>query len=209
MATNGGLSKRVSGTVPETACVIPAHSHNDPVLRPGIASVCVPGSAGGGGERPAFFTRSRLLNRCGQPLPHGTNLRARMFCLVVVALTGCASGPSGNGTQAPYWERDVVGPAPVAPIPLAVPLARELVFVPPAPSVPTNQPAETWISLSRWCKANGLAAPFLVGQAPAIAYALSTPGGGLVLHPGSQVAYWDGLDVRVGVAPQMMSGQPD
>ena len=208
MATDGGLSKRVSGTVPETACVIPAHSHNDPVLEPGKTSVCVPGPAGDGGERPAFFTRSSLLNRSGRPLPHGTNLGVWMFYLLVVALAGCATGPGGNGTQASNWERDVVVPAPVAPIALAVPLAPVPVITPPAPSIPTNQPAETWISLSRWCKANGLAAPSLVGQAPAIAYALSTPGGGLVLHPGSQVAYWDGLDVRLGFAPQMMSGQP-
>jgi N-acetylmuramoyl-L-alanine amidase len=47
-----------------------------------------------------------------------------------------------------------------------------------------------------------------VGQAPAPAYALSTPGGGLVLRAGSQVAYWDGLDVRLGFAPQMMGGRP-
>src|ERR1035441_4777651 len=167
MGTGGGLGKRVSRTLPETACVIPAHSHNAPVLEPGKASVCVPGLAGDGGERPAFFTRSRLLSRSGCPSPHGTNLDTWMFCLLVVALAGCATGPAGDGTQALNWERDVVVPAPVAPIALAVPLAPEPVIIPPAPSVPTNLPAETWISLSRWCKANGLAAPFLVGQAPA------------------------------------------
>src|ERR1035437_8280629 len=139
----------------------PAHSHNAPVLEPGKASVCVPCPAGDGGERPAFFTRSSLLNRSGRPSPHGTNLGVWMFCLLVVALAGCATGPGGNGTQASNWERDVEIPAPVPPIALAVPLAPEPVITPPAPSVPTNQPAETWISLSRWCKANGLAAPFL------------------------------------------------
>ena len=131
-----------------------------------------------------------------------------MCCLLVAVLAGCATGPAGNETQALNWERDGVVAAPAAPIALAVPLAPEPVITPPAPSLPTNQPAETWISLSRWCKVNGLAAPCLVGQPPATAYALSTPGGGLVLRPGSQVAYWDGLDVRLGFAPQMMSGQP-
>jgi N-acetylmuramoyl-L-alanine amidase len=71
-----------------------------------------------------------------------------------------------------------------------------------------NQPAETWIPLSRWCQANGLAAPCLVGQEPAPAYALSTSGGVFVVRAGSQVSYWDGLEVRLGFAPQMINGQP-
>jgi N-acetylmuramoyl-L-alanine amidase len=37
---------------------------------------------------------------------------------------------------------------------------------------------------------------------------LSTTGGAFVFHTGSQVAYWDGLEVRLGFAPQMMDGQP-
>src|ERR1035437_2318859 len=113
MGTGSGLGKRVSGTLPETACIITAHSHNAPVLEPGKASVCVPGPAGDGGERPAFFTRSSLLNRSGRPSPHGTNLGVWMFCLLVVALAGCATAPGGNGAQASNWERDVEIPAPV------------------------------------------------------------------------------------------------
>jgi N-acetylmuramoyl-L-alanine amidase len=100
----------------------------------------------------------------------------------------------------------VTAPAiPVAPI---TPPPPAPVLGPLAPSVPTNPPPETWIPLSRWCKANGLAAPCQMGQGRAPAYALSTPGGGLVLRAGSQVAYWDGLDVRLGFAPQMLGGQP-
>ena len=95
--------------------------------------------------------------------------------------------------------------APVAPV---APPAPAPVPAPPAPAAPTNQPAETWIPLSRWCKANGLAAPCPVGPAPAPAYALSTPSGVLVLRAGSQVAHWDGLELRLGFAPQMMNGQP-
>ena len=133
-----------------------------------------------------------------------------MFSLLVVVLAGCATGPRENGTQAPNWEREDMVAAPVTPVaPVAPPApAPAPALAPPAPSAPTNQPAETWIPLSRWCKANGLAAPCLVGQAPTPAYALSTPGGCLVLRVGSQVTYWDGLDVRLGFAPQMMNGQP-
>jgi N-acetylmuramoyl-L-alanine amidase len=47
-----------------------------------------------------------------------------------------------------------------------------------------------------------------VGQAPAATYAMSTTGGVFVVRAGSLVAHWDGLDVRLGFAPQMISGQP-
>jgi len=79
---------------------------------------------------------------------------------------------------------------------------------PPAAAAPTNQPAETWIPLSRWCKANGLVAPCLVGQAPPPSYALGTSSGVFVVRVGSRVAHWDGLEVRLGFAPQMVGGQP-
>ena len=49
--------------------------------------------------------------------------------------------------------------------------------------------------------------PSRSGPGPSPGYALSTPGGGLVLRPGSHSAYWDGLEVRLGFAPQMMGGQ--
>ena len=137
------------------------------------------------------------------------NLSGWSLCLLAVALAGCATGPAGSETQALNWQREDVATAPPeAPAAPAAPPAPAPVVAAPAPLVPTNQPVETWIPLSRWCKANALAAPCLVGQGPAPAFALSTPSGGLILRMGSQVAYWDGLDVRLGFAPQMMNGQP-
>jgi N-acetylmuramoyl-L-alanine amidase len=40
------------------------------------------------------------------------------------------------------------------------------------------------------------------------AYALSMTGGVFVLRVGSLVAHWDGLEVRLGFAPQIINGQP-
>ena len=131
-----------------------------------------------------------------------------MFGLLVVVLAGCATGPRENATQAQNWEREDVVTAPMAPAAPVAPPPPTPVLAPPAPSAATPQPAETWIPLSRWCKANGLAAPCLAGQAPTPTYALTTSGGVLVLRAGSQIALWDGVEVRLGFAPQMMSGQP-
>jgi len=126
----------------------------------------------------------------------------------MVLLAGCATGPKENTAQAPNWEGEGVVTAPIAVEVPILPPAPAPVVVPPAPAAPSNQPAETWVPLSRWCKANDLPAPCLVGPAPMPAYALSMTGGVFVLRVGSRVAHWDGLEVRLGFAPQMMSGQP-
>ena len=72
----------------------------------------------------------------------------------------------------------------------------------------TNQTVETWVPLGRWCRANGLTAPCPLTTAPAPGYALSTTNGVFVLRAGSQVAHWDGLEVRLAFAPQITGGQP-
>ncbi len=77
----------------------------------------------------------------------------------------------------------------------------------PAPA-PTNEVAETWVPLPRWCKANGLAAPCQVGLIPSPAYALNTTNGVVVLRIGMQLAHWDGVQFWLGFAPQMREGQP-
>jgi N-acetylmuramoyl-L-alanine amidase len=134
---------------------------------------------------------------------------AWISCLLAVVLAGCATGPRENGTQAPNWEGVDVVTAPATPFaPAAPPAPAPVLAAPLAPSASPTQPAATWIPLNRWCQANGFTAPCLVGQAPAPAYALSTPSGVFVVRAGSQVAYWDGLDVRLGFAPQMVNGQP-
>jgi N-acetylmuramoyl-L-alanine amidase len=65
-----------------------------------------------------------------------------------------------------------------------------------------------WVPLERWCKTHGTALPRQVAVAPSPTYALSTPGGALLVRAGSQAAHWDGVEVRLGFAPQMMDGRP-
>lgn len=121
-------------------------------------------------------------------------------------LAGCATHPHKHGAQVPDWQSNHLTPAPAPAAPAAPPAPVPA----PAPELPlaaTNQPAETWIPLQRWCKANDLAAPYSLGAAPSARCALSTPGGVLVLWAGSQSVYWDGLEIRLGFAPQVLGGQ--
>ncbi|HTL18876.1 MAG TPA: N-acetylmuramoyl-L-alanine amidase [Patescibacteria group bacterium] len=43
---------------------------------------------------------------------------------------------------------------------------------------------------------------------PAAAYTVQTTNGALVLQVGSQVSRWDGVELRLGFAPQLIDGQP-
>ena len=72
----------------------------------------------------------------------------------------------------------------------------------------TNPPTETWVALGRWCRSNGLTAPCPLATALAPSYVLSTTNGVFMLRVGSLVAHWDGLEVRMAFAPQLMDRQP-
>lgn len=102
-------------------------------------------------------------------------------------------------------------------------VATAVESVPPEPAIaapaaapPTaSQPAqnagrtrETWIALARWSHTAGLPAPLHLADGPPAAYALQLPEGSLVLHAGSLLARWNGLELHLGFAPQMIGGQP-
>ena len=132
--------------------------------------------------------------------------------LLILLLAGCVSGPQkASDEDSARWPVPTppvatVAPAPptVAPPPPIVAPAPAPILAPPA----TNQFTEAWVPLSRWCQANGLSAPcpLMNGQAPGCA--LSTTSGVFVVHAGSQIAYWNGSEVRLAFAPQIMGGQP-
>jgi N-acetylmuramoyl-L-alanine amidase len=134
-------------------------------------------------------------------------LSATTLCLLVFLLAGCATDARRKGERAPDWESETtvtnLPPTPVAPVveaPMPVPS-------PPA-RAPTNEVAETWVSLHRWCNSAGLAAPCPIGLVPSPAYALVTTNGVLALRIGTQFAHWDGVQLWLGFAPQMIDGQP-
>jgi len=131
--------------------------------------------------------------------------------LLVLVLAGCATGPHGKAERARDWENADRAAAPEMPVVPALPAVPPLpapVPAPPAAAVATNPPAETWVALGRWCRSNGLTAPCPLGAAPGPSYALSTTNGVFMLRVGSQVAHWDGLEVRMAFAPQLVDRQP-
>jgi N-acetylmuramoyl-L-alanine amidase len=92
----------------------------------------------------------------------------------------------------------------LAPVPASSPAP---VLTPQKTPVPKVEFHETWVPLSRWCKANGLAQPNETAVVPLPVYALSSTNGSLVLRGGSHLAYWNGLELWLGFAPQMIDNQ--
>jgi N-acetylmuramoyl-L-alanine amidase len=132
-------------------------------------------------------------------------------CVLILLLAGCASPPHGKGRQTTSpreADRTYEPVAPVIPVSPMPPLVPAPIPTPPAVAVATNQFPETWISLGRWCKAYGLAAPCPTTPAPMPGYTLATTNGVFQLRVGSQVAHWDGLEVRLAFSPQYTDGQP-
>jgi N-acetylmuramoyl-L-alanine amidase len=65
---------------------------------------------------------------------------------------------------------------------------------------------ESWISLERWSQANGFGALQRAPNEPT--YYFNSTNGTMALRMGSQLAYWNGLEYRLGFPPQLIDGHP-
>ncbi len=138
--------------------------------------------------------------------------RGLLAVLLTLLFGGCAGGPRRSTARPPDWEsEEFAGRAIHAPAEaVSSPTNRQNIDSSSSlPASPTNNTfTETWISLNQWCRANGLSAATRLGNRPLPACALKTSNGVLVLQGGSQAAYWDGAEVRLGFAPQFIEGLP-
>jgi len=142
---------------------------------------------------------------CRERIP----LRTTFFAvLAFLILCGCASNSHRASGRALNWEAE-----PKTPIVKATPAPSALPTVTPAPAplpqkapIPVVESHETWVPLSRWCQANNLEQPDRL-LVPPPTYGLSTGSGSLVFRGGSRIANWNGMELRLGFAPQMIDNQ--
>ena len=132
----------------------------------------------------------------------------------LLVLAGCTTGQRpGNVKHVPNWERpEIVTPelvVPPQPMPSPAPSITPSNVL-PSIVVPilTNRFPETWISLNRWSQSNGFGGLKRISPATTPTFALTTPNGVLVIRVGSLLASWDGLEVRLGYAPQLIDTRP-
>src|SRR5947209_5691650 len=148
---------------------------------------------------------------CG--LQHNDTVRFRpyaFFVLAAIVLAGCGS-PGRNRSQAPVWQdiQTVVSSEPSFPVAGPVEtIPAHPVKTPATPSTAPPSSWETWIPLQRWSHANNSGSVARLSAGPPPAYALQTTNGSFIFHTGNQSAQWDGMELRLGFAPQLIDGQP-
>ncbi|MGH7969946.1 MAG: N-acetylmuramoyl-L-alanine amidase family protein [Limisphaerales bacterium] len=128
------------------------------------------------------------------------------ICLV---LAGCATRPRTNLDNVADWQDLDTTPGAGTNQVQGSPL-----FTAPAPAAPTTVkplpkavPYEKWVPIQRWCRVNGLAEPKRLSMVFPLSYAITSSNGVCVVRAGSQLARWDGLELRLGFAPQQIDGQ--
>lgn len=132
---------------------------------------------------------------------------------LLLALAGCVTSPRSG--QAPNWSsEDSVNPPayrPVTPPPpqsVTNAIASKPSAPPPHGVADPDEFFETWIPLNRWSRVKGLELPagFTLNGLPA--YSLRSAQGRFALQPGNPLAEWEGIQVHLGFAPQLIDNQP-
>ncbi|HSU53396.1 MAG TPA: N-acetylmuramoyl-L-alanine amidase, partial [Candidatus Dormibacteraeota bacterium] len=100
-----------------------------------------------------------------------------------------------------------------APIPQSVAVAPtnppvQASFSAKPSSAPVFASNETWVPLARWCRSRGFSGPSRIGPPALPDLVVSTPSGILKCHAGSNLAFWNGIEVHLGFGPQVIEGQP-
>lgn len=134
----------------------------------------------------------------------------------LVLLAGCSTVPRPAGESLPAnWDAELglerePEPAPTLTLPSHFPVAEATPVVSPkenpVPAAPVAA-ATDWISLNAWATQNGLNAMRTIPLLPQVVYAIKTLHGVFAVRVGSQTAFWDQLDVRLGFAPQQIGDQ--
>lgn len=77
----------------------------------------------------------------------------------------------------------------------------------PYPSPPVSVPTATWASLADWAAEHHIAAPQRLSDMPVAAYSIASKYGTMVLEIGSREATWNGVQITLGFAPQLIDGE--
>jgi N-acetylmuramoyl-L-alanine amidase len=139
--------------------------------------------------------------------------------LLLVLLAGCSTmpvEPPDEVTVTPAQDVVVVAPEitpstkpPVTTTPAPAPVTNRL----PGPVVTSasTNPADLsdgWVPLDRWSWSNGFGALRRTATEPYPSFSFATTNGTMSVTVGSEIAYWNGLEYRLGFAPQLIDGRP-
>ena len=133
---------------------------------------------------------------------------------MLLLLTGCTS--VYQGSEAEPVPREWTGtntampPPPknhpahagvkIIPVPALRPISAPPKISPPAPML-------TWTSLDRWAAENKIRPPRRIPGSPVASYAVASPRGTMILEIGSREAIWQGMNMHLGFAPEIIDDQ--
>jgi N-acetylmuramoyl-L-alanine amidase len=174
-----------------------------------------------GGERHTCLPQNSLCPRLRSATLASVIGRYTLSALLLLVLGGCSTVPGDPPPELVVVSENYVPPAvppetaittePVVKLePVNVPVsnvAPEIVRMPANTPEPVifNQP---WISLERWSQASGFGMPRKFSPDPLPSYAFASGNGTVAIRVGSQLASWNGLELRLGFAPQLIDGHP-
>jgi N-acetylmuramoyl-L-alanine amidase len=133
-----------------------------------------------------------------------------LMCAAVLLAGGCASTPPEAPEYETAWQ--TAGPRPAITLTNLPAQASQAATLAPSNPPPVRvekpePPAEGWVPLARWCKSNGLPPPIFRGLSSVPAWSAQSTNGTLTVRYASQIAWWNGVELRLGFAPQMIDKQ--
>lgn len=147
-------------------------------------------------------------------------LRNLLVLALALGLPGCAArtrNGSAVGTSSSADQVTLQDPTALAAPPgttpstslgtTAAPVTRPA-LKPALPAAPSAEIANVWIPLAAWCATNNCSPPRLVEAGAQPVYAIDGATGKFTVRVTTQLATWDGLEIRLGYAPQMANDQP-
>ena len=130
-------------------------------------------------------------------------LKSGIILIAVIFLAGCVGNTIHNLPPSEAPETTVSHPFPTpAPHPQPIPAVPY-----PRSAVPQSVPIATWTSLDDWAKENNLVAPRRILDSPVAEYTVTSKSGTMVLAIGSREATWNGIEIALGSAPQLIDGE--
>jgi N-acetylmuramoyl-L-alanine amidase len=121
--------------------------------------------------------------------------------IAVLGACSCASRQP-PGSRAPDWEI----PGTTAPVPETIEQPADLQpRAEPAPRA--GGYAQTWIPLERWSREQQAGSVQRVSSNPSATFMLNAANGVFTLRANSVTAGWNGLELRLGFAPQLIDQQ--
>ena len=128
-----------------------------------------------------------------------------ILCVADAAPRGLDTYPSLNWVNTNL--HNPFGTAPVKPIMPLQPADAEEWETPAIRKPSPIAPVMTWISLDNWAAQQGIGKLHLLSSLPVAAYAVGSSNGVMVLTIGSRDATWNGVEIHLGFAPQIIDGQ--